>query len=138
MQQEIKKGRRLSYEDEALLLIKAIRVNTMSKLTYNDAIKFEALQADMFPGISSADIEYEQLTAAVNQTIGELKLQHIDTQVRKIQQFYEATKQRMGVVIVGPSGCGKTTIWKTLKLAYEKMGVSVVTSVMNPKSMPRE
>ena len=66
MQQEIKKGRRLSYEDEALLLIKAIRVNTMSKLTYNDAIKFEALQADMFPGITSADIEYEQLTAAVN------------------------------------------------------------------------
>ena len=46
----------------------------MSKLTYNDAIKFEALQADMFPGINSADIEYEQLTEAVNQTISELKL----------------------------------------------------------------
>ena len=44
----------------------------------------------------------------------------------------------MGVVIVGPSGCGKTTIWKTLKLAYEKLGVSVTTWVMNPKSMPRE
>jgi dynein heavy chain 2, cytosolic len=27
----------------------------------------------------------------------------------------------MGVVIVGPSGCGKTTIWRILKLAYEKM-----------------
>ena len=79
----------------------------------------------MFPGINSADIEYEQLTKAVNETIAEQKLQHIDTQVRKIQQFYEATKQRMGVVIVGPSGCGKTTIWKTLKLAYEKMGVDV-------------
>ena len=44
----------------------------------------------------------------------------------------------MGVVIVGPSGCGKTTIWQTLKLAYAKMGVNVETSVMNPKSMPRE
>jgi len=44
----------------------------------------------------------------------------------------------MGVVIVGPSGCGKTTIWKTMKLAYEKMGTTVVTYVMNPKSMPRE
>ena len=44
----------------------------------------------------------------------------------------------MGVVIVGLSGCGKITIWKTLKMAYEKMGVNVVTSVMNPKSMPRE
>ena len=78
MQQELKKGRKLKYEDEALILIKAIRVNTMSKLTYNDAIKYEALQSDMFPGIVSADIEYEQLTAAVNQTIADLKLQKID------------------------------------------------------------
>ena len=84
MQQELKKGRKLKYEDEALILIKAIRVNTMSKLTYNDSIKYEALQADMFPGINSADIEYEQLTQAVRQTIEEQKLQHVDTQVRKI------------------------------------------------------
>ena len=58
MQQELKKGRKMRYEDEALVLIKAIRVNTMSKLTYSDAIKYETLQADMFPGITSADIEY--------------------------------------------------------------------------------
>ena len=56
----------------------------------------------------------------------------------KIQQFSEATKQRMGVIIVGPSGCGKTTIWKILKSADEKMNVNIVTHVMNPKSMPRE
>ena len=51
IQQELKKGRKMKYEDEALVLIKAIRVNTMSKLTYTDAIKYEALQSDMFPGI---------------------------------------------------------------------------------------
>jgi len=43
----------------------------------------------------------------------------------------------MGVILVGPSGCGKTTIWKVLKLAFEKMKKSIVTHVMNPKSMPR-
>lgn len=43
----------------------------------------------------------------------------------------------MGVVIVGPSGCGKTTIWRILKLAYEKMSQNIVTHIMNPKSMPR-
>jgi dynein heavy chain 2 len=43
----------------------------------------------------------------------------------------------MGVILVGPSGCGKTTIWKVLKLAFEKMHKSIVTHVMNPKSMPR-
>jgi dynein heavy chain 2 len=43
----------------------------------------------------------------------------------------------MGVILVGPSGCGKTTIWKVLKLAFEKMNKSIVTYIMNPKSMPR-
>jgi dynein heavy chain 2 len=43
----------------------------------------------------------------------------------------------MGVVLVGPSGCGKTTIWKVLKRAHEKLGVTVKTHIMNPKSMPR-
>lgn len=45
----------------------------------------------MFPNIKSEDIAYEQLTAAVRQTIAEMKLQEIDKQLMKIQQFYEAT-----------------------------------------------
>jgi len=138
IQQELKKGRKLKYEDEALILIKSIRVNTISKLTYSDAKKYEALQSDIFPGINSADIAYEELTEAIRKTVEDLKLQHVDNQVQKILQFYEATKQRMGVVIVGPSGCGKTTIWKILKMAYEKLNTQIVTHVMNPKSMPRE
>ena len=138
IQQELRKGRKLSYEDESLILIKAIRVNTISKMTYEDAIKYESLQSDMFPGITSADIDYEDLSAAVAETIKDMKLQNIDKQIMKIKQFYEATKQRMGVILVGPSGCGKTTIWKILKQAYEKMNVNIVTYVMNPKSMPRE
>ena len=88
-----------------------MRVNTMSKLTYNDTIKYEALQADMFPKISSADIDYAELDEAITATIQEMKLQNIDKQIMKIKQFYEATRRRMGVIIVGPSGCGKTTIW---------------------------
>lgn len=47
----------------------------------------------------------------------ELKLSQNDAQIAKVLQFYEATQQRMGVVLVGPSGCGKTTIWKVLKRA---------------------
>ncbi len=43
----------------------------------------------------------------------------------------------MGVVLVGPSGCGKTTIWKVLRRAHEKMGLTVKVHIMNPKSMPR-
>jgi dynein heavy chain 2 len=138
VQQELKKGRKLTYDGEALIVIKSIRVNTMSKLTFEDAILYEQLQSDMFPGSKSEEIAFEDLTAAIKKVVEELKLENIEKQVQKILQFYEATKQRMGIVIVGPSGCGKTTIWKILKMAYEKMGQSIITHVMNPKSMPRE
>ena len=85
IQEERRKGRKLAYEDEALILIKAIRVNTISKMTYDDAIKYEALQADMFPGITSADVDYEQLSAAIDAVIKDMKLQSIDKQIMKIK-----------------------------------------------------
>jgi len=66
-----------------------------------------------------------------------LKLEQNEKQLSKMLQFHEASRQRMGVVIVGPSGCGKTTIWKVIKQSYEKLGIKMVTHVMNPKSMPR-
>lgn len=50
----------------------------MSKLTYADSKKFEALQNDMFPGILSEDIAYEQLTEAIKKALEELKLEVID------------------------------------------------------------
>jgi dynein heavy chain 2, cytosolic len=137
IQQEKKSGRKLDSRKEARLLIKSIRINTLSKLIYADSHKFLGLLEDMFPGIESEDILYEELTKAINESIVELKLECIDKQVHKMLEFHESLNQRMGVVLVGPSGCGKSTIWNVLKLAYEKLKVQVVTHIMNPKSMPR-
>lgn len=61
-----------------MLLIKSIRVNTISKLTYSDSRKYELLQADMFPGIKSEDISYEKLHEAIREALKELKLQYIE------------------------------------------------------------
>lgn len=72
---------KLDYEAEALLLIKSIRVNTISKLTFTDSYKYEFLQQDMFPGIQSRDIDYEELQQAIQEAIAELKLQYIEKQV---------------------------------------------------------
>lgn len=41
---------------ERELLIKAVRVNTLSKLTYSDTRQFLALIGDVFPGAESSDI----------------------------------------------------------------------------------
>lgn len=43
---------------ECELLIKAIRINTLSKLTFTDMRKFKFLLQDIFPGIDSKDISY--------------------------------------------------------------------------------
>ena len=83
-------------------------------------------------------MSHDAVEAAVREVLDEDKLEVLPNQVRKIMQFYEATMQRMGVVIVGPSGCGKSTIWKVLQRALAKMGKRIPTYVMNPKSMPRE
>lgn len=51
----------LEYE----ILIKAVRVNTLSKLTYQDTSKFLALIGDIFPGVKSADISGGELEEAI-------------------------------------------------------------------------
>jgi dynein heavy chain 2, cytosolic len=99
--------------------------------------KFTLLLADIFPGANSTDIIYEEVGNAVRTSLEELKLSSNDAQIAKVLQFYEATQQRMGVVLVGPSGCGKTTIWKVLKRALDKLGQGPRTFLMNPKAMPR-
>lgn len=81
-------------------------------------LKFNVLVTDVFPGIDIKDIIYKQISTAVEKVFEEEKLSLMPSQLNKILQFYEATKQRIGAVLVGPSGCGKTTIWKTLKKAY--------------------
>lgn len=100
--------------------------------------KFSFLLQDIFPGIQFKDIVYEEIEKTIKLVIQEMKLSFNEAQVAKILQFYQATQQRMGVVIVGPSGCGKTTIWKVLKRCYEKMSLPLRTYLMNPKSMPRQ
>ena len=49
------------------ILIKAVRVNTLSKLTYSDTGKFLALIGDVFPGAKSADISGGQLEEAIKE-----------------------------------------------------------------------
>mmetsp|Transcript_41826 Transcript_41826/g.82044 ORF Transcript_41826/g.82044 Transcript_41826/m.82044 type:complete len:4055 (+) Transcript_41826:307-12471(+) len=123
---------------ECKLVIGSLKINTLSKLTYDDAIRFNGLINDVFPGISADEIDYAQLEAAIRSALDELHLEQVDTQVKKILQLNEALQQRMGVVIVGPSGCGKTVMLNVLHLALKKLGQPVVRHFMNPKALERE
>ena len=119
--------------EEAILLINAVRMNTMSKLTFADARRFQNLYVDLFPGVTVKDIEYAELEIHIREAMEEMTLKDIDTQIAKMLQFHEACSQRMGVGVVAPSCCEKSTIWKVLENAYKKY----VVHIMNPKSMAK-
>ncbi|OQR98203.1 dynein heavy chain [Achlya hypogyna] len=133
-------GSRLAPAAETEILIKAVRINTLSKLTFGDSQRFLALIGDVFPGIASADIAGGDLEAAIRVVMEQkpFGLQADDLQIRKMLQLKESLDQRMGCVVVGPSGSGKSTVWQVLQAAMIKCGQLVKTHIMNPKSMPRE
>ena len=132
-------GNGVSLKTETEILIKSVRVNTLSKLTFSDARTFLGLIADVFPGVASEDIRYEQLEAAMKEVMTgkSYNLAFDEGQIQKMLQLKESLDQRMGCVIVGPSGCGKSTLWRVLRDAMQMTGQVVKTYVMNPKSMPR-
>ncbi|MBO6261976.1 MAG: AAA family ATPase, partial [Bacilli bacterium] len=134
----INEGKVATYEEETSILIKAIRINVLSKLTFSDSQLFNLLIQDVFPGIDMSDIVYDNLNKALMESYKDLHYEFIDSQFKKVVQFYEACRQRMGVVIVGPSGCGKSAIWKLLEDSFHKLNQKIVVHIINPKAMDRK
>ncbi|XP_019385809.1 PREDICTED: cytoplasmic dynein 2 heavy chain 1 [Crocodylus porosus] len=123
--------------NESHIVVQALRLNTMSKLTFADCARFDALVKDVFPGIDFKDVEYAELVTGLQQVFKEANMEIINTQIKKALELYEQLRQRMGVVIVGPSGAGKSTLWRMLRSALGKIGKVVKQYTMNPKAMPR-
>ena len=65
------------------VLIKSLRINTLSKLTHADTEAFNALIGDVFPGAEVSDVAYEELEAAIIGVLEEQKLEHLPNQVKK-------------------------------------------------------
>ena len=63
--------------EEAILLIEAVRMNTISKLTFTDTRSFQDLCVDLFPGVTAKDIEYLELEIHIREAIEEMKLMDI-------------------------------------------------------------
>ncbi|XP_063840903.1 LOW QUALITY PROTEIN: cytoplasmic dynein 2 heavy chain 1-like [Scylla paramamosain] len=123
---------------EAELVVQALRLNTLSKLTFADSSRFDELVKDVFPDVKFRGVGYESLAELLHEAFKELSLIPNERQVKKCLELYEQLQQRMGVVVVGPSGSGKTTLWQTLRKALLKMSKTVKKYVMNPKAMPRQ
>jgi dynein heavy chain 2 len=93
IQQEKKRvhsnGGEITLALEQKLIIGALKINTLSKLTYDDSIRFSALINDVFPGVNADDIDYADLEAAIRAAMDEMHLLQVDAQVKKILQLNE-------------------------------------------------
>ncbi|KAK6729949.1 hypothetical protein RB195_006788 [Necator americanus] len=100
--------------NETDIVVQALLLNTLSKLTSSDSKRFGVLIDDVF---STANKEMATL--------------------KKVFQLHEQLRQRIGVVVVGPTGAGKSTVWRVLKRALLLAGVALKTVSFNPKAMNR-
>ena len=64
--------------------MQALRLNTLSKLTFADSKRFDSLVKDVFPGVPFRDVEYVELEAALREACVEQNLVVIDAQVRHL------------------------------------------------------
>lgn len=62
-------------------MVQALRLNTMSKLTFADSSRFDALVRDVFPGVDFKDVDYETLKSALLSVYEEARLEIIPSQV---------------------------------------------------------
>ncbi len=138
VQMEKKVNSSMDLKVEMELVVKAVRLNTLAKLTNFDTFRFEALIKDIFPGTEVKDAVYMDLETAIREALVDLKLDVLPSQIKKVVQLNENLNQRMGCVIVGPSGSGKSTLLRILKAAQAKMKQQIVVHTMNPKAMPRQ
>lgn len=72
---------RLLAVEESSLVVQALRLNTMSKLTFSDSSRFDALVRDVFSGVEFTDVEEQMLMRALEQVYKEAQLELIPSQV---------------------------------------------------------
>lgn len=111
---------------ELSLVLKVLRMDTLSKLTFNDSLKFESLAKNIFQDVQLQNLGNEVLVKALEESYSELKLEKNQRQINKCLELYEQLKQRMGVAIIGPPSSGKSSIRNLLFHVIFVIGCSAI------------
>ncbi|CAG5121595.1 unnamed protein product, partial [Candidula unifasciata] len=132
---------------EDVVLIRALRDSNLPKFLTQDALLFQAILSDLFPGVHIPEHDYGQLKEEMINVQIAKGLQVVENQIVKVIQFYETMIVRHGVMLVGPTGGGKTTIYQLLAQTLENLHAKkagnefyqpVHTYVLNPKAITME
>ncbi|KAK3599709.1 hypothetical protein CHS0354_037182 [Potamilus streckersoni] len=134
-------------KNEDVVLIRALRDSNLPKFLKQDAVLFQAILQDLFPGVMIPEHDYGILQEEIETVQINRGLQSNTTQMKKVIQLYETMLVRHGVMLVGPTGGGKTTILRILADTLANLhakGVDnyfyqpVHTYTLNPKSITME
>ncbi|KAL3981550.1 Dynein heavy chain N-terminal region 2 family protein [Acanthocheilonema viteae] len=125
-------------KNEVQVVVDALMLNTLSKLTFEDSKRFSTLIDDIFLNVKKDTMQIEELLEPLKLVAGELKITITDIQMKKIFELYDQMRQRMGVILLGPSGSGKSTIWKVLQKAMALVNKQVKIYRINPKSIAKQ
>ena len=101
-------------KNEDVVLIRALRDSNLPKFLKSDAILFEAILQDLFPGLDIPEHNYGYLEQEIQNVASNRGLQCVLSQEKKVIQLYETMLVRHGVMLVGPTGAGKTTVYNIL------------------------
>ena len=127
----------VSDAQEIQFVVESLKMNTLSKLTASDNRLFKDLLQDVFPQTAESAGFNNDLKQRIQVTCSKMGLMSMESQVDKTIQFYEALRQRMGVVVVGPQGSGKSSVIQILKETLSKER-SVKVHYVSPKAIDRK
>lgn len=125
------------YEMEMEAAVRALRLNTMSKLTADDSKRFDMLLTYVFSGTRIGESHDNELKSCIEKAFIDLGLNLNVRQVEKCLQLFGQLDKRMGVVVLGPPSTGKTTIVSALKQAISNIGTTIKSYTISPKAMNR-
>lgn len=108
-------GQSVGLAIESSIVVRALRANTMSKLTRADCSRFDMLIESIFPNVTLLDESNASLRQRIAEAFGVLGLRTNGEQVQLCMQLYEQLVKRTGVVVLGPPRSGKSTIIAVLK-----------------------
>lgn len=97
-------------KSEDVVLIRALRDSNLPKFLADDAVLFQGILSDLFPGVVLPEQDYGNMQKAIVEVMEEAGLQPELCMIRKVIQLYETMLVRHGVMLVGPTGGGKTTV----------------------------
>lgn len=124
--------------NENQVIVDALLLNTLSKLTVEDYKRFHILINDIFSDVKKDSVEITELLKPLEMAASEMRLSVTDMQRKKIFELYNQLRRRTGVILLGPGGSGKSTIWKMLQKAMKLANQPVKIYQINPKSMPKQ